>query len=42
MGKNCDIFVIEKLYIVNIFDIVWTWILNFLTVLDYGWTCTEF
>ena len=42
MEKNCDVFVIKKQYFVNISDIIWNWILNFLTFLDYGWTWTEF
>jgi len=42
MEKNCDVFVINKLYFVNILDFISTWILNFFTFLDYGWTWTHF
>jgi len=36
MEKNYDVFVIKKLYFVNILDFILSWILNFLTFLDYG------
>jgi len=42
MERNCGVFVIKKLYFVNILDFIWTWSLYFLTFLDYGWTWTEF
>jgi len=42
MESNCNVFVIKKLYFVNILDFIWTWNSNFVTFLDYGWTWTEF
>jgi len=42
MEKNCEVFVLNKLYFVNILDFIWTWIFNFLTFLDYGCTWTDF
>jgi len=37
MEKNCVIFVIKNLYSLFL-DFIWTWILNFLNILDYPWT----
>ena len=42
MDKNCDIFVIKKLHFVNILDLIWTWISDLLTCLDYGWIGLSF
>ena len=37
MEKNCMIFVIKKLHLVNFLDFIWTWTFNFKKSLDCGW-----
>jgi len=42
MENKCVIFVVEKLFIVNLFGFHWTWILKLINLLGYGWTWTKF
>jgi len=42
MEKKCVIFVIKNCFLLIFFDLIWTWILNFLNLLDCGWTWMKF